>query len=80
MSASVLKLTDAIQALSNGNESLDGTIRRMTLQRDDLTKKIENARREWEARGDMLAAMIKVQKLFPENETIKFTIPAEYDR
>jgi hypothetical protein len=74
-----MKLTKAIEALRNGNLNLGEQIRRMTLQEEAIHDKCATARAEWLARGNLLQAMLEVQALLPDDETIDFIVPGDYE-
>jgi hypothetical protein len=74
-----MKLTNAIEALRNGNLGLGEQIQRMELQEQALHAKAAKARAEWRARGNLLQAMIDVQAALPTDETIDFVVPGDYE-
>ncbi len=70
-----IKLTDAIEANENGIVSLERTRDRYREDEKKNREKAEEINREINARLEMTNAMRKLQRLYPDNETIRFTIP-----
>lgn len=75
MSENNLKLTTAIEAMKNGIASLRARSVRLRADRTKLDAEITVVTDEIRAREDCLAAMVRLQSLFPSDETIKFVVP-----
>lgn len=80
MSASSLKLTDAIEGNANGLKSMIAYRDRVAAQIDELTQKKYKLNDEIAARQNLQTAMVNLQAVFPADETIKFVVPSEYER
>jgi hypothetical protein len=74
-----LKLTDAIEANANGLKHLIAERDRTHATIDELTQKKYKMNDEIAARQNLQISMRALQACFPEDETIKFVIPNEYD-